>query len=687
MQSAIAGRHGSYMTQFTRGRIAPKYRTRAELRTAHSKKALDRRLVLPMDAHNWTRAFEVLGAGYARLGRAPEHYQQVIRDMIQQEAPAKRTEMAAVIDQIRDQAYAGEIPTNSSLWVTLVWAYCRLQQSEGAITCFQQARRRAVFSPATAQHMAELLLPVLCRSGRLAEARDLEKEFFHAAKNDSERGAPAARSSLDAAAVRQLLAEAAARSGEWSSSLGALSSPTEAEVTGPLHTVHSLFLNDPMAAPTTADQRDANALGTSQYQQLSPDARNRLFHRLCECGQPAEAVACWRAMHGPWEGGVATKTPLAEDICALMNVLAEAGEHDAVLDIFCVYHLGRPWTTVTDRAAKRTSDTEAAPRRVPLSPVALSLVFSIFPRTEVEVVPVRDCGTDRHSPLHTDRLHLMEIRHPERVVQLLDALLMECDDMVITDYVMDAVGPALRQLGHCDRLLQLLRHAPLFVNGRCATPMPTPSLRALKKRLVHLVYYLHCCTTVEMRYMSLAYLPFLFPPEVFRHLPPPEELPESVRSLLSGVARASQQRTEDLADEERYMGAQKKRVPTSVLPNRQHYFPARSATELTESQERQMQKDAVGLHNARQYLPFRGDADKDPRPPPKGLHDTASGWNFCGRGGEMVFSNNHRLPHPFSMHPKVMRSLADPYRGWNHKQNSSWAHRESVVKWNGKSAV
>lgn len=80
-------------------------------------------------------------------------------------------------------------------------------------------------------------------------------------------------------------------------------------------------------------------------------------------------------------------------------------------------------------------------------------------------------------------------------------------------------------------------------------------------------------------------------------------------------------------------------------------------------------------------------ANNDPRPIPKGIHDRASGWNFVGRNGEMMFSNNYRATNLLGMQPKIMRSLANPYRSWNPRLNSSLAHMELVKKWNKNSAM
>lgn len=202
LQSFVAGRHSSYLTQFFRPHAVSSFSSRSEMKKALSLKSLERRLVLPMVERHWQRALEVLSAGYARPARTPEHYQRVIRMMVESEHPifthadttphldsnSQRSSMqhtdrnhdfsgshrslsssssflVAPLDSLRDKAYAGDIPSNSSLFVTFIWAYCSIGAPFHAVDTFFMCLRRTGLSTASKEHVVGLLLPALSTKG------------------------------------------------------------------------------------------------------------------------------------------------------------------------------------------------------------------------------------------------------------------------------------------------------------------------------------------------------------------------------------------------------------------------------------------------------------------------------------------------------------------------------------------
>lgn len=215
LQSFVAGRHSSYFTQFyiPHGTSSS---SRAELRKALSLKSLERRLVLPMAEGEWVRALEVLSAGYARAARTPEHFQRVIRLMVEREAggvpdgtsigsissgPASAPFVRArenvpyshagslwtrplpsssllmePLDTLRGKAYTGDIPSNSSLYLTFIWAYCSIGAPLHAMETFFQCLRRTRLSPAAREHALQLLLPCLCNENIREEGCDFFRQ-------------------------------------------------------------------------------------------------------------------------------------------------------------------------------------------------------------------------------------------------------------------------------------------------------------------------------------------------------------------------------------------------------------------------------------------------------------------------------------------------------------------------------
>lgn len=822
----VAGRHGAYTTQFWRPR-AHTYVSREAAARARSQKAINRRLVLPLDAHHWIRALEVLDARYARAGRTAEHYQTVIRDMVQQCTPGRRVEIASALHPLRDRAYAEEIPVTRSLWVTLVWAYCTLDEPASALEAFTQAQHRFPYAPATTQHMAELLLPVLCRHGMYTEAEELAKQYLgleedttvvsSTAKDktssfspppppspslespvDKAPGLPPRRSSLDRQTIQRCLAEAAALQGEWASALRVLQQATPAAIphdaAGVRHTqtphfppimrpqctVNSLFLSTPeerVEASTNETKRPSSPASPH----LSREATRQLMLSLVASRHSEEALRYWTVLYGDaWSamahqqtnnsvraevsaddshgsvipsernGTPSARLPPESDLLSLMNCLGEEGRWADLIHVFSLAYLGRPGKNFTMEETRadstHTSSLSVATGqsslpRIPspvlptLGATALNMAFAAFPTYTVHIAPgeplppppapplAQDCSAaDKRANRKAgtgavpagDALHLQLAHCPTAVVRLLDALLLDRDDMQLTDYVMAAAGPALLQLQQHRRALLLLQHTPALSIGTKKPVALSEAYRAVRNGLVHAVYYLFSKATDAScdagdgvsRQAVLEAFPHLFPPEVFRHLQSrgasvggsgPERGAATERGAVATKTSASPRLPPALSndpdssitDEEIVSRVQAQRVASSVRPSRHHYFPTRSSATLTEAQEAAQRANWAAIY-AHRRAAFHGsllDAEKDPRPIPKGLHDHAAGWAYYGRAGEMVFSNSRRTPNMLSMWPKVMRSMKDPYRGWSPRLNSSLAHAENVQKWNGKSSV
>ncbi|KAK7197137.1 hypothetical protein NESM_000658900 [Novymonas esmeraldas] len=874
----VAGRHGSYATQFWKSSpawtaVASRLRSRADVRVAYSRKALDRRLVLPLDSHNWIRALEVLNAGYARLGRTPEHFQSVLRDMVDHHEPyssrvghapasrspsspadAQRTsapaaaslpDLLAAVDALRDRAYAGEIPTNRSLWVTFVWAYCALDQPSSALHTYHLATRRLRFSAATTQHMAGMLLPVLCRHGQLEEATVLYESHLMAGGGGSlstSSSSPATddtahpRSRVADAEARRWLAEAAARRGQWQSvqafsTVGSgACSPGDAAL-APRSTIHSLFHDT--ASTATQDtgrggvrnRADAHPLGemTSTaavaatatkavfsnslpaLHTLSPEAVRQLFRSLCRDGSAAsmdaslhDALACWAHLYGPLPGCASaareeahsectvsrcsshdshTRLPPLDDVHELLNVLAGHRRWEDALAVFCSLFLPEPaqvYLSATSAGeahspASPVADAPAAlrstrapspppPPRLPLDGVSLNILFSALPAAAAPLI-VRVPDTPRRPPSPTTSttavpsaaaavagveegvlLRLSASAVPVVVVRLLDDLLQHRDDMVLTDHVMAAVGPALLQLGQAERVFDLLACTPMMLSAaqRKAPVYVSREHHSLQSDLVTLGYAAFAlCASPQRRHEMVRRLPHLFPPEVVRRFAvagagegePADRVASlegpHVQTKEAGVGSAGSADAATHVSHNTQRDISRTDVEDGQAPSREARVPSlldlqwrrdAASSSASSSQRRQargaggvaaqtsrrsgaatltaladdaMRRDFVRLHERRRdaFTGSHADAERDPRPIPRGLHDHASGWDFFGRGGEMVFANHRRTPHPFTMQPKVMRDLRDPHRSWNPRRNSSLAHRENVIKWNGKSAV
>lgn len=923
-----AGRHGSYMTQFVRHGAPRRYPTRRDMRAAESRKSIERRLVLPLEHHHWMRALEVLQARYARLGRTAEHYQRVLRDMVNQTTPTKvnQESMAQAVHRIRDDAYAGDIPATATLWITLVWAYCTLDQPRAAWECFGQSQRRVQLSSGNTRHMATLLLPVLSQHGFYHEARQLadiildvhrDSTTSHSSSGNTNRSnaaqdvadfssLPPERDAVlregsvvnntcvgvpdeqhhangmnnhatalhqcrhrvsvrleEVQTVRRCLAEAAARSGDWRCAREWLSqlqqptplssSPPDKRTTGKderttssaprcepphpptltLRTIDSLFLpceevarvhrtsssgSTPAASASSAlslasvsthglvcpvppDASPCSKRATSPLTHawsalcmLSVPAVRALLHACCRDGSHDEARCCWRALHGsqgvctgdrtddddPSSVGRCGSVP-REDVLVFMNCLASAGLWRDVLHLFTTMYLcksGRCYTDADEDTAARYDDDRHCKKRVTskaesdgvdgggsavdpmpariatLDEAALNLVFTSLGACDEErptgrghITAVGDaheseCAaavtTERKQtwcsptwPSLFARFHVTPVPRAGIIIRLLHDLLRLREDVYITDHLAATAVPALLQCGEdVARVRGLLVQTPMLSRrqARCAPREVSPAHRALQSRLVSLVYILHemertraadavalvhtheggrdgggvgkaatGITRVTPLTPTMACLPHVFPPEAFQHAMPPVKRGAATatsasvsdtHTRLGSEAMRPVACTADVSDEERLRRQDAARPAHRLRPNRQNYFPPRSTALLAELQERQMRDDHVVLHGQRAEA-FDGarDADADPRPIPKGLHDGASGWNFYGRGGEMVFSNSRRTAHPFSMWPKMMRAKSNPYRGWNPRQNSCIAHRENVKKWNGHSSV
>lgn len=677
-----AGRHGSYATQFWTRPNHPPYRSRREMLTAHSKKAIQRRLVLPLDEHDWGRALEVLGAGYARLGRTAEDYQRVIRGIANETAPQRRSCAVQTLNALRDKAYAGEI-TSSGLWVTFVWAYARLRLPQEGYESLLQAERRFRFSPLTKQHMGEILLPLLVEFGMLSEVKYVVENFMSAggSRQDKER-------------LAGFVAEAAARNGSWENAMRSLSQESTTTANGSVipnsRTLAGLFVSEEVNA-------GGDTLNTSQHlQRLSTKALRCMMCSMADDGQWFMALRCLQALqrdsgkdhssHTTFNNGNHSSGDVVESSVEVGQQTLSLSE-DELQRLLNSLGSHQRWEEATALFASQYFTGTHSPgdgqvRR--LHATTLNLLFASFPREKKEYHFVAldkrqlSCvsSTAQKEESKEDQevmtLQLDTMHHPQQVVALVDRVLNERDDVVVTDWMMAAVGPSLVQLGQWDRALHLLRQAPAL--SAVKPPVCAPEAhRQVRKQLVTLLYFLYAAFSLECRCYTLYHFPFVFPKEAFSGMPPPSELAAHLKSKRADVkvnSPASSPLVPEVSGTRRFAS---RRRPAIV----QH----------TERHDDELRRRLSSLYANRSNAFRGGDVDKDPRPLPKGLHNTANGWNFYGRGGEMVFMNHRRTAHPFSLHPKVMRSLADPYRGWSLAQNSCWGHRERVKKWNGNSAV
>ncbi|EKF39722.1 hypothetical protein MOQ_000050 [Trypanosoma cruzi marinkellei] len=676
-----AARHGSYATQFWTRPDHPPYRTRRAMLTAHSKKAIGRRLVLPLDAHDWGRALEVLDASYARLGRTAEDYQRVIRGVANETAPQRREDALHTLNALRDKAYMGEIGS-SGFWVTLVWAYARLRYPREGYECLLQGERRFRFSLLTKQHMGETLLPLLAEQGMLDEVKYVVENFIGTGGSRHDR-----------ARVASILAEAAARSGSWEHAIAALHpGTTNAATTLHSHTLAFLFVSEELGEGKEEAPKTPRCA-----RQISTEALRCMMCSMADDGQWEMALQSLQELErrqGNNDAGDNSQDAagsikrgqkqeqqqqqqqqellLSEnELQRLLNSLGSRQRWEEATALFVSQYF-------SDKLVRGDEKVR------PLQLTTLNLLFASFPRNTREfrlVAPeerLESHGSHtepRQQENETVTVEIDALLHPRQAVSLFDQIFSQRDDVSVTDWMMATVGPSLVQLGQWDRALHLLRQTPAFSSAK--PPVCTSEAhREVRRRLVALLYYMHGAISLESRYYTLYHFPFAFPKEIFRDLPPPSEFLAHLRQKREGEEETEQTTS----------------ITPSCVPkvSTRRRFASRRLSAIvqhTEKHDDELRRRLLPLYANRANAFRGGDAEKDPRPIPKGLHDTANGWNFYGRGGEMVFMNHRRTAHPFSMHPKLMRSITDPYRGWNPMQNSCWAHRERVRKWNGSSAV
>nr|CCC91374.1 conserved hypothetical protein [Trypanosoma congolense IL3000] len=694
-----AGRHSGYSTQFW---LKPRtsYRTRRDVLTAHSVKSLQRRLVLPLENGDWSRALEVLGARYALLGRATLDYQRVIRGIAGDNASPTRVQSGVrLLNSLRDEIYATDMAADS-VWVTLLWAYVQLRRPIEGYECLLQAKRRVRLSPLTWHYMGETLLPLLAELGMLAETKYVLENFMQVGGSRIERER-----------VAVLVAEAAARSGSWVDAVGALgknsdcSSFEEFNTNVPppgTRTLSSLFAAVAVDSEhCSSHMSDGKGPREDEKKKFSAEALRSMMCAMADDGQWALALKCLYELQerqriftqgssqavasSSTSAEVVTHTPTSKghegdsshsvrltdgEISRLLNALGSQQRWTEAVNLFSRYYL-------IEGSIPYVHEGQ------PLKPLTVNLLFSSFPREWKEFVltdplkgvrspqarvkedELQGAGHMGSSPLV---VQLSVMHHPQQIVALLDRILFERDDAVITDCVMATVGPALLQVDQWDRALHLLGQAPCLSRTRVKEQNEQveskETRRRIREQLVALLLYVCSEVSSEAACYTLLHFPHVFPPEVFHSLPPPEEIASRMRQGCDGK----------IEERRKYRRFSSQRSSCIV----QH----------TEQMDNELKQRLTSLHeNGSNVFRVGVDPDRDPRPPPKGLHDKANGWNFFGRGGEMVFTNHKRTAHPFTMHPKVMRSLADPYRGWGLRQNSCWAHRERVKKWNGHSAV
>lgn len=604
--------HASYLTQFHRK--ATLYSSADVALRIKSKRAVDRRLVLPLESGHWMRALEVLRARYAQQGTTAHHYEQVVRSMMGEDvlsdtrrkfegnsAPevSARSDVLSlsrdaipVLNSIRDQAFEGSIPSSQHLWLALVRAYCSGDDVEGALECIQLAQTRYRNKEGLLEQvrvaMAREVIPRLARRPGYYDAFTLLVDTL------------VPRVLANTEEVEKWKLQVAAVNGVWSE---VVSDARKSGVAGQQHVLNHFVKGE---VPASALQSLIRALGTEgkwaealsllltleQTGKSALEARRIVMDTLGKSGRWVQSTLLWEALEG----------------------MKETGE--------CLTH----------------------PRSA-FDPVLLSLMLHALP-----------------SPKASSDIALY-------AVKVLNHLCNHRDDFRLDNDSASVLLESLLQVGDWTRALHLIGSTPLLKG--MAGSKPRGAMSRNEQQLARMLYHLHGHYSQEARDFTMRRYPYAFPKEV-------------VAAYFSQGPKMTSQ--EDLLEK-------KIADPSSMLSlrrNRQDMFLTTSSTVLTEDAESRM-KQNVRRMGEFASAKFVGDADSDPRPVPKGLFDTASGWHgFNGRGGEKMFMNskNPKSAHPFSARPKFMSPLKDKTRTtWKLSQNSSAAHKMGVRKWNGHTAV
>jgi hypothetical protein len=609
-----------------------------------AKSAIERRIVVPIDAGNWMRALEIVCSSYARPGVEPKHYQQVIRCMTKSvtgegsgcDAAPHRSDIALVLDRLREEFYEANCndprAVNVGVWITLVWAYCRLGCLQRAIEACDQLSLRFRLASGTKQHLAELLLPLCAAQGRGDEANHILTTLV-------ER-----RTEL----IQQWLLEASGRSGHWEEALQMISGSTNSKTP-----ISQLFFDDLSTSKAVDKSGPSRPQGSFSASALiamcAGAAKQRRWH---------EALA----FYSQWRS--ATNNPRPSSVTRSQAL-------DALRHVLNALSADCRWVE-----ALRVYQRHFTPD-VPFDIPATNMLFYSFPE----------------SPKQAE---YPQFENPTEVVACYHSLVFDRDDFVMSNWVSGVVAPCLVQLGQWARSLGVLRNAPLMLgkankHRHIGVAHLSNADREAEQRLVRTVYALHksSFTSLECHFYTLWQWPFAFPKEVFLKLPKRDEMPSLVATLLekeraSAEAVARTQIRDETSVYEELLGCCPKPL--------QQEAPAlklieKSSSYYEKEQDRAIKANTVALSKRNSSDFFSADPHADPRPTPKELFDTASGWTYFSRGGSKAFTNLRGMSHPFTPRPNYMKAVYDVNRGWNPRVNSSFAHRTPLKKYRKNSAV
>lgn len=615
----------SYMTQFSRASRSSRL-PKEVISRLHSKNAVERRLVLPLDAGHWIRALEVFNAKYAREGRTAYQLERILNVMFPstetappaQSSSSSSHDMVNVLHAMRDGCLEGSIPSSESLWIKLTKCYASMNLCDEAIDTAAQAMQRLGDARVNEWGRKELclaLLPALARQGRYEDAKNAAKRFLP----------PLLQSDRT---VASLLAEAAARQGLWARALAQMD-PRDALPAPALAGLASGLASDGFWWQALLQYDKAVAAGASNLLR----AQRGVLNAVAAAGHWAIACRFWQqCMVGTQPPArnvdpvmlrlVLHAIPSSEATHSGANQQASmAPQSDSqdsgrrvilrILDWLC-YECEAEWSldnicgSVFVRALLDEGDWVRALHLVGSTPLLKGKGCDVSPRPSAN-------GDDRSVTAAAER----------RLAAMV--------------YAMHGISPEARRF--------TVQNYPFaFPRDR----FPELVSRVESEKLAH-----------SSQSSAQVEAPPLLPAQ------DDERFFESMH-----------QRTRAYAPSVRigHVAYSNKERPTTAM--------------LTERAEEQLREGILRLHRNKHLMKFVGDENADPRPIPKGLHDYAAGWAFNGRNGEMMFSNSKRYSSNLSKHPKHMAMLINGDRGWNPRQSSSLAHQGSGVrKWNGKSAV
>jgi hypothetical protein len=709
----------SYGTQFTKARRSffPTPDVAARL---HSKKALERRLILPLESGQWARAFEVLNAKYARQGRNASHVQQVLNCMVKNVFPHNAYALLPVLDGVRDQVFDGSLPQSSSLWTTIAMCYCELGAAQGAMETVAQWKHRSGTMAPSPQRSTDGTSFAVPRS-RTAAPHD---EAHHRSSSSSSIAILPSRprqqfvNEFQAKQVCKLLFPLLAKQGD----VEAMTS-----VAAELFASPASFMADPwiqrcvrQARAATGDWQSAlDCLGTNHTRtettvndDSADDDTVAPLRGLCRSGRWELALA-W--FYEQYRGGATASVSVerfddpivTEHRRAVMECLVTHAPRSSQLALVTQFF------EVHGKVNCLGSDSENG------FLVDRSMLTLLLQCLESGMARQRPTASSLQppSPLGTQRSDTAlpegapEAASPSRAaLTLLDNLSFHCDNFSMDNIAGATFLKALLFEGKWERALHiagatpllkgLVRHKPLrdqkaptatSAGDDIAAAFAGPStdedrdkqlLRSLESRsersIAAMLYALHGRYGNEAKQFTLARFPFAFPKEVFR---------------ADGIA------TQLLAE---YQSASTSSISEVVPPSRRTSLSpplSKTTTRLTERSDRLMKDQILRLawqfehaapqsqsKFASQDRAYAKNPQKDPRAAPLGLHDASNGWNFNGRAGLPMFGHG-KHGHLLTSHPKALPAKKNPLRSWNPQLNSSLGHRDNVRKWNGKSAV